>query len=148
MNSKYLRLSETERVGSTWNNLPTLSSSTRPCYITIIRATLVFSVVETFEGINLLCNVPSLNYFASSNNAPLCANLTSTDKTLYELTMTNEIHLLTNDNLKRIEFILQDNNGSAVAIDEADSLEVLIKIDYFDQEEMTDKVLSEQVKRL
>ena len=148
MNSKYLRLSDTERVGATWNNLPTLSSSTRPCYITIIRATLVFSVVETFEGINLLCNVPSLNYFASSNNTPLSANLTSTDKTLYELTMTNEIHLLTNDNLKRVEFILQDNNGSAVAIDEADSLEVLIKIDYFDQEEMTDMVLSEQVKRL
>tara|TARA_R110000803_G_scaffold29397_2_gene67102 strand:+ start:259 stop:528 length:270 start_codon:yes stop_codon:yes gene_type:complete len=89
-----------------------------------------------------------MNYFSSSNDAPLCANLTTVDKKLFEMTLNNEIHLLTNDNLKRVEFKLQDNNGTAIAIDGDDSLEVLIKIDYFDQEEMTDKVISEQVKRL
>lgn len=148
MNSKYLMLSEAQRDGSIWTNLPTLSSSTRPCYFTVIRATLVFSSAETFEGIDILCNIPAMNYFSSSNDAPLCANLTTVDKKLFEMTLNNEIHLLTNDNLKRVEFKLQDNNGTAIAIDGDDSLEVLIKIDYFDQEEMTDKVISEQVKRL
>ena len=148
MNSKYLMLLEAERDGTTWNNLPTLSSSTRPCYITIIRATIILAAQGSIEGVNMLCNIPALNYFSSSNNATLCANLTTTDNTVYQMTLNNEIHLLTNDNLKRVEFLLQDDKGDAVVIGTNDSLEVLIKIDYFDQEEMTDKVLSEQVKRL
>ena len=141
-------LSEAQRAGSTWTNLPTLSSSTRPCYITIIRATVILAAQGTIEGINMLCNVPALNYFASSNYSPLCANLTTTDNTVYQMTLNNEIHLLTNDNLKRVEFLLQDHKGDAVTIGTTDSLEVLIKIDYFDQEEQTDTFLSEQVKRL
>ena len=61
---------------------------------------------------------------------------------------TNEIHLLTNDALKKCEFILEDNNGASVTIDVADSLEIMIKIDYVDQDKQTENYLSEIPKHL
>jgi len=60
----------------------------------------------------------------------------------------NNIHLLTNDSLKKCEFILEDNNGASVTIDAADSLEIMIKIEYIDQEKQTESYLSEVPKLL
>jgi hypothetical protein len=58
------------------------------------------------------------------------------------------IHLLTNDSLKKCEFILEDNNGASITIDAGDSLEIMIKIEYIDQAKETESYLSEIPKLL
>jgi len=147
-NCNYLFLHETQRDGTTWSNLPTLQSSRRECYITIINCKLGFSSTETHESVNVRMIIPTLNYTSSSNDSPIVAILSTSDKKIYEIQHTNEIHLLTNDALKKCEFILEDNNGASITIDAGDSLEIMIKIDYVDQERQTESYLSELPKHL
>ena len=133
-NCNYLFLHEAQRDGTTWSNLPTLQSSRRECYITITDCKLVFDSVQTDESVNLKMVIPTLNYTSSSNDSPVVAMLNTVDKKLYDMQHDNKIHLLTNDALKKCEFILEDNNGNVITIDADDSLEIMIKIEYVDQE--------------
>ena len=147
-NCNYLFLHEAQRDGTTWSNLPTLQSSRRECYITITDCKLVFDSVQTDESVNLKMVIPTLNYTSSSNDSPVVAMLNTVDKKLYDMQHDNKIHLLTNDALKKCEFILEDNNGNVLTIDADDSLEIMIKIEYIDQEKQTENYLSEVPKML
>jgi len=74
--------------------------------------------------------------------------LNTSDKKVYDMQHDNKIHLLTNDSLKKCEFILEDNNGASITIDAGDSLEIMIKIEYLDQEKATENYLNEVPKLL
>lgn len=147
-NCNYLFLHEAQRDGTTWSNLPTLQSSRRECYITITDCKLVFDSTQTNESVNLKMVIPTLNYTSSSNDSPIVAMLNTVDKKLYDMQHDNKIHLLTNDALKKCEFILEDNNGNVITIDGDDSLEIMIKIDYVDQAKETENYLSEIPRHL
>lgn len=144
----YLFLHESQRDVTTWSNLPTLPNSRRECYITITDCKLVFASTETHESVNLKMVIPTLNYTSSSNDSPIVAMLNTADKKVYDMQHDNKIHILTNDSLKKCEFILEDNNGASVTIDGGDSLEIMIKIEYIDQAKETESYLSEIPKLL
>jgi len=92
--------------------------------------------------------IPTLNYTSSSNDSPIVAMLNTGDKKLYDMQHDNKIHLLTNDQFKKCEFILESNNGTVVTIDGDDSLEIMIKIDYIDQVKHTNDILLEIPRHL
>lgn len=147
-NCNYLFLHEAQRDGTTWSNLPTLQSSRRECYITIIDCKLVFDSTQTHESVNLKMVIPTLNYTSSSNDSPIVSMLNTADKKLFDMQHNNEIHILTNDALKKCEFILEDNDGNILTIDADDSLEIMIKIDYIDQVAHTNDILLEIPRQL
>jgi len=147
-NCNYLFLHEAQRDGTTWSNLPTLQSSRRECYITVTDCKLVFDSTQTDESVNLKMVIPTLNYTSSSNDSPVVAMLNTVDKKVYDMQHDNKIHLLTNDALKKCEFILEDNNGNVLTIDGDDSLEIMIKIDYIDQVSHTNDILLEIPRHL
>jgi hypothetical protein len=152
MPSKYLFLAEPNRIAGTgnpkWQNLPTISQSTRECYLTITDATIVFNSTQTHDSLNIKMIIPSSNYFSSDNESPMVAFMDTTDDKIYRLQHENKISILTNDNLKSVEFILEDNNGSFVGLTNDDSMEVMIKLDYIDQNAMVNQVLLEYPKHL
>jgi len=147
-NCSYLFLHEAKRDVTTWRNLPTLPNSRRECYITITDCKLVFDATQTHESVNLKMVIPTLNYTSSSNDSPVVAMLNTVDKKLFDMQHDNQIHILTNDSLKKCEFILEDNDGNVLTIDADDSFEVMIKIEYLDQEKQTESYLSEVPKLL
>lgn len=147
-NCSYLFLHESQRDVTTWRNLPTLPNSRRECYITITDCKLVFDSTQTHESVNLKMVIPTLNYTSSSNDSPVVAMLNTADKKLFDMQHDNKIHILTNDSLKKCEFILEDNDGNVLTIDADDSLEIMIKIEYLDQEKETESYLSEVPKLL
>jgi hypothetical protein len=95
----------------------------------------VFDATTTHKTIVVKMKIPTSNYFSSDNEDPCVAFLSTVDQTNYEFIHDNKIQLLTNDQLKSIEFILEDNNGSTISIDAGDSMEVMLKLDYVDQKE-------------
>ena len=144
----YLFLHEAQRDVATWRNLPTLPNSRRECYITITDCKLVFDSTQTHESVNLKMVIPTLNYTSSSNDSPIVAMLNTVDKKLFDMQHDNQIHILTNDSLKKCEFILEDNDGNVLTIDADDSLEIMIKIEYLDQEKQAENYLNEVPKLL
>jgi hypothetical protein len=130
-----------------WNNLPVLSGASRECYITIVDCKLILSAGGT-ESVNLKMNIPVRNYYSSSNLSPVGAILHSDDNAsqVYDLQHENNIHLLSNDNLSKIEFQLFSNAGDEVTT--TDTLEVMLKIEYIDQDKQTENYLSEIPKML
>lgn len=145
----YLYLDDAQRSGTTWTNLPTLSNSRRECYLTLIHLDLVFDSTQTHESIVVRMNIPTMNYFSSSNNSPVVAMLdVGADNKVYTVTTENQIHLLTNDDLKRCSFSLEDTAGVPITINGDDSLCIMIQLEYIDQEGMTNKYLTEQPKTL
>jgi len=147
-NCNYLFLHEAQRDVTTWNNLPTLPNSRRECYITVTDCKLVFNSTQTHESVNLKMVIPTLNYTSSSNDSPIVSMLNTADKKVYDMQHDNKIHLLTNDALKKCEFILETNGGTVITIDGDDSLEIMIKIDYVDQAKETENYLSEIPRHL
>ena len=148
-NCNYLFLHDSQKSTSgnkiTWNNLPILSGASRECYITIVDCKLILSNSST-KSVNLKLNIPVRNYYSSSNLSPVGAILHTEDNTTYDLLHENNIHLLSNDNLSKIEFELFTNTGTEVTT--TTSLEVMIKIDYVDQDKQTESYLSEIPKHL
>jgi len=69
-------------------------------------------------------------------------------KIKFELIHDDQIYLLTNDNLKRAKFVLEDPFGDEVDIGAIDTLEVMIKLDYVDQEAVAKQYISEMPKKL
>jgi len=147
MPSKYLflnseQLSNVDGV-ATWNNLPVLSESRRECYINVAHACAVFSTARSHSEALLKINLPSLNYFSSSNNAPVMEYLQSDDNLVFEPVYESPIKLLTNDALKKVEIQLTDNGADVIDIDDLESLSVVLKIDYVDQDAMANQYLSQ-----
>jgi len=147
MQSKYLFLNSEQLTKvdgvATWNNLPVISESRRECYINVAHACAVFSTAQSHSEVLLKINLPSLNYFSSSNNAPVMEYLHSDDNLVYEAVYESPIKILSNDALKKIEIQLIDNRGEVVDIDELGSLSVVLKIDYVDQDAMANQYLSQ-----
>jgi hypothetical protein len=147
MPSKYLFLNSEQLTNvdsvATWNNLPVLSESRRECYINVAHACAVFSTALSNREALLKINLPSVNYFSSSNNAPVMEYLQSDDNLVFEAVYESPIKLLTNDALKKIEIQLTDNAGDVIDLDDLESLTVVLKLDYIDQAAMANEYLSQ-----
>ena len=158
MPSKYLFLENTNRNLSVWDNLPTLSQSSRECYISVSSAKLIFEDVPLFYAVKLKIDLPVINYASSSNSIPVIAmlsqgtnNITSsgtTENKVFELIHADQIQLFSNDNLKRAKFVLEDEYGTEIVLDANDKLDIMLKIDYIDQGAITNQYISEQPMRL
>ena len=158
MPSKYLFLENAQRNLSVWDNLPTLSQSSRECYISVASAKLVFSGITYFYAVRLKIDLPVMNYASSSNGIPVIAmlsqgtnNITSegtTENKVFELIHADQIQLFSNDNLKRAKFVLEDEDGDEIDIDADDRLDIMLKIDYVDQLAVTNQYISEVPKHL
>ena len=158
MPSKYLFLENTNRNLSVWDNLPTLSQSSRECYVSVSSAKLIFEDVPLFYAVKLKIDLPVMNYASSSNSMPVIAmlsqgtnNITSsgtTENKVFELIHADQIQLFSNDNLKRAKFVLEDEYGTEIVLDANDKLDIMLKIDYIDQGAITNQYISEQPMRL
>jgi len=80
MPSKYLFLENTNRNLSVWDNLPTLSQSSRQCYISVASVKLIFDDFPLFYSVRLKIDLPVMNYASSSNSIPVIAMLSQGTK--------------------------------------------------------------------
>lgn len=149
MPSSYLFLSSAQRDGYKWNNLPTLSQSTRECYLTVINCKVILTSGSTAKASILVkLKIPSLNYFSSDNTDITVAFLNEGQTKTFSIEKENEISILTNDNLKAVEFALEDNAGNPILTSDVSSFEAMLKLDYIDQQAMANQVVVEYPKRL
>ena len=152
MPSKYLFLNSEQgiKVGScaVWNNLPVLSESRRECYINVAHACAVFSEAQSHSEILLKINLPSQNYYSSSNDTPVMEYLQSDNNVQFKAVYESPIKLLSNDALKKIEIQLIDNSGNFIDLYYLESLSVVLKIDYVDQLAVTNQYIREHPMRL
>jgi hypothetical protein len=158
MLSKYLFLENANRNLSVWNNLPTLSQSSRECYISASSAKLIFEDVPLFYAVKLKIDLPVINYISSSNSIPVIAmlsqgtnNITSSgtpENKVFELIHADQIQLFSNDNLKRAKFVLEDEDGSEIVLDADDKLDIVLKLDYIDQAAIANQYIKETPMRL
>jgi hypothetical protein len=150
MPSKYLFLENAQRNLSVWDNLPTLSQSSRECYISVASVKLVFDEISLFYAVRLKIDLPVMNYASSSNSIPVIAMLSqgTTENKVFELVHADQIQLFSNDNLKRAKFVLEDEDGVEIVLDADDRLDIMLKIDYVDQLAVTNQYISETPMRL
>jgi len=158
MPSKYLFLENAQRNLSVWDNLPTLSQSSRECYISVSSAKLIFGDIALFYAVRLKIDLPVMNYASSSNSIPVIAmlsqgtnNITSsgtTENIVFELIHADQIQLFNNDNLKRAKFVLENEDGEEIVLDADDRLDIMLKIDYVDQLAVTNQYIGETPKHL
>ena len=147
MPSSYLFLSQKNRDGLTWNNLPTLSQSTRECYLTVIECNaFVDDAVAISNTLIIKMKIPSLNYFSSDNEDVTVAVLYERGNNSFNLERDNPISILTNDNLKSATFAAFDEDCEVYS--GVVSLNVVLKLDYIDQQAMANQVVVEYPKRL
>ena len=149
-NCSYLYLSDDQAIiGAgvvSWNNIPTLSQSSRECYITVAKINVVFGSSQAHTDIVVKGSIPTMNYKSTDNSEPLVAVLHSDDGKIFDLNIENPIHLLSNDNIKSFKISLAQTDGTATG--SADSCNVLLKIEYVDQDKQTESYLSEIPKHL
>jgi hypothetical protein len=149
-NCQYLYLSDDQAIISagfvTWNNIPSLSQSTRECYVTAVRLNIVFTAVQTHSDILVKGSIPTLNYTATDNSEPLIAVLHSNNSKYFDLPTENPIHLLSNDNIKSFKLTLLQTDETATGAPAA--CNVLLKFDYVDQAKETENYLSDIPKHL
>ena len=149
-NCQYLYLSDDQATISagfvTWNNIPSLSQSTRECYVTAVRLNIVFTAVQTHSDILVKGSIPTLNYTATDNSKPLIAVLHSNNSKYFDLPTENPIHLLSNDNIKSFKLTLLQTDETATGAPAA--CNVLLKFDYVDQAKETENYLSDIPKHL
>ena len=145
MPSKYLFLENAQRNLSVWDNLPTLSQSSRECYISVASVKLIFDDVPLFYAVRLKIDLPVMNYASSSNSIPVIAMLSqgTTENKVFELVHADQIQLFSNDNLKRAKFVLEDEDGVEIVLDADDRLDIMLKIDYVDQQSVANQYISE-----
>ena len=145
MPSKYLFLENAQRNLSVWDNLPTLSQSSRECYISVASVKLIFDDFPLFYSVRLKIDLPVMNYASSSNSIPVIAMLSqgTTENKVFELVHADQIQLFSNDNLKRAKFVLEDEDGVEIVLDADDRLDIMLKIDYVDQQSVANQYISE-----
>ena len=151
MPSKYLFLSDAERdktsTNALWNNLPTISQSTRECYLSLTEFKATFQGSKG-DGLFVKMNIPAQNYFSSDNSEPVLGLLDEPTDNKYLFNKDNKISILTNDNLKSVKIILTDLENTAINISSVDKINLVLKLDYIDQEAMMNQVLLEYPKHL
>lgn len=151
MPSTYLHLSNLQKSVAnntiTWNNLPTLSSSTRECYISILDMDIVFNAAIGKDEVLVKINLPTNNYFSSNNDAPVMRYLITSDKKVFAPNLQGSLEVLSNDNLKRVEVQLFDSSG-AIITDALTSINITLEMDYVDQKAVTETYLEEIPKHL
>ena len=150
-NCQYLYLSNDEATKSTakaeWSNIPTLSHSSRECYITAVKLNLVFSANQSHTDIIVKGSLPTMNYTSTDNSEPVLAIITSTENKTFDLNIENPIHLLSNDNIKN--FVLTFTHSSGTAINATPiGCNVILKIEYIDQVEQTEIYISQKPRTL
>jgi len=145
-NCQYLYLSSSQATKGagfvTWNNIPSMSQSTRECYITAVRLNVVFTPdpPQTHSDIIVKTpSIPTMNYTATDNSEPLIAVLNSNNSIFFDLPTENPIHLLSNDNIKSFKLTLLQTDETACGTPSA--CNVLLKIDYIDQVAHTNDIL-------
>jgi hypothetical protein len=147
---QFLYLSDvqaTKAAGSvTWQNIPTLSLSSRECYITVVKINVLYNAAQTHNDIIVKGSIPTMNYKSTDNNDPVVAVLHSDDNKIFDLNIENPIHLFSNDNIKNFKLTLSETDGTATAAPSA--CNVLLKIDYFNQSEQQEQFLMELPKHL
>ncbi len=147
---QYLYLSDaqaTKAAGSvTWQNIPTLSLSSRECYITAVKINVLFGASQTHNDIVVKGSIPTMNYKSSDNSEPVIAVLHSDDDKIFDLNIENPIHLFSNDNIKNFKITLSETDGSATATPNA--CNVLLKLEYVNQSEQQEQFLMELPKRI
>jgi hypothetical protein len=151
MPSKYLFLSDAERdktsTNALWNNLPTISQSTRECYLSLAEFKAEFQGNKG-DGLFVKMNIPAQNYFSSDNSEPVLGLLDEPTTNDYIFNKDNKISILTNDNLKSVKIILTNLENTAINISSVDKINLVLKLDYVDQEAMVNQVLLEYPKHL
>lgn len=147
---QYLYLSDAEATKSgntvTWQNIPTLSLSSRECYITAVKINVLYNSAQTHADIVVKGSIPTMNYKSSDNSEPLLAVLHSDDSKVFDLNIENPIHLFSNDNIKNLKLTLNKTNGDATA--EPDACNILLKLEYVNQSEQQEQFLMELPKRI
>jgi hypothetical protein len=137
----------TKAAGSvSWQNIPTLSLSSRECYITAVKINVLFGASQTHNDIVVKGSIPTMNYKSSDNSEPVIAVLHSDDDKIFDLNIENPIHLFSNDNIKNFKITLSETDGSATATPNA--CNVLLKIEYVNQSEKEEQFLMELPKRI
>jgi len=150
-NCKYLYLSNDQATKSAakaeWSNIPTLSQSSRECYITAVKLNLVFSANQTHTDIIVKGSLPTMNYTTTDNSEPVLAVITSTENKTFDLNIENPIHLLSNDNIKNFALTFTHSSGTAITATPI-GCNVILKIDYVDQVKHTNDILLEIPRHL
>jgi hypothetical protein len=152
-NCQYLYLSSSQATKGagfvTWDNIPSMSQSTRECYITAVRLNVVFTLAAPQSHSDIIVKTPSIatmNYTATDNSEPLIAVLSSSNSIFFDLPTENPIHLLSNDNIKSFKLTLLQTDETATSTPVA--CNVLLKFDYVDQAKETENYLSDIPKHL
>jgi hypothetical protein len=155
MSSKYLFLGDAQRdktvtTGGVWQNLPSLSQSTRECYLSLSEFKLDYADGGTSNGQGLIIKMelPVLNYFSSDNTNVVIGFLEEDTSNEYKFSKENKIHLLTNDNLKKVKIIVTDLEGGIVDVPSTASINLVFKLEYVDQDKQTESYLLEIPKHL
>ena len=147
---QYLYLSDAQASksagGVEWQNIPTLSLSSRECYITVVKINVLFGASQTHNDIIVKGSLPTMNYKATDNSEPVIAVLHSDDDKIFDLNIENPIHLFSNDNIRNFKIALTETDGSATATPNA--CNVLLKLEYVNQSEQQESFLSELPKRI
>jgi hypothetical protein len=152
-NCQYLYLSNSQATKGagfvTWNNIPSMSQSTRECYITAVRLNIVFTPDPPQTHSDIIVKTPSIatmNYTSTDNSEPLIAVLNSNNSIFFDLPTENPIHLLSNDNIKSFKLNLLQTDETATSTPIA--CNVLLKFDYVDQLEQTELYISQKPRTL
>ena len=152
-NCQYLYLSSDQATKGqgfvSWDNIPSMSQSTRQCYITAVRLNVVFTLAAPQSHSDIIVKTPSIatmNYTATDNSEPLLAVLSSSNSIFFDLPTENPIHLLSNDNIKSFKLTLLQTEETATSTPVA--CNVLLKFDYVDQAKETENYLNEIPKHL
>ena len=153
VNCQYLYLSNSQATKTagfvTWNNIPTMSQSTRECYVTAVRLNIVFTPDPPQSHSDIIVKTPSIatmNYTATDNSEPLLAVLHSNNSKYFDLPTENPIHLLSNDNIKSFKLTLLQTEETATSTPIA--CNVLLKFEYIDQVVHTNDILLEIPRHL
>jgi hypothetical protein len=150
-NCQYLYLSSSQATKGagfvTWDNIPSMSQSTRECYITAVRLNIVFTAVQSHSDIMVKTpSIATMNYTATDNSEPLLAVLHSNNSKYFDLPTENPIHLLSNDNIKSFKLNLLQTEETETGTPHA--CNVLLKFEYIDRAKETENYLSEIPRHL
>ena len=140
----FLSSNQVDVVGNAliWNNLPTLSESRRQCYITVANAVVVFTSALAESQVLVQMNLPTGNYYSSNNDEPIVSFLQSSDLNLYEPLYPSSVKLLSTDQLKNIEIKLLNTDYGELDVNNVDSINITLKLEYIDTQKQVMSYLS------
>lgn len=159
MPSTYLYLNPKNRVLGLngrllWQNVPNLSLTSRQCYLSVSQFGIQINESNVDDRFVIKMNLASQNYYSSDNDGVVVCALQATrivaPRTVYQLSVESgsPIEILTNDNYNTLEFFIIDSAGDVRLVDDADSVDVVLKFDYPDVEDVQQVYVETMPKRL